>query len=242
MKRKYIILLSVISILVLLQLSCDPFFNCLEGNGRLISENRTTSEFSGVRSNSSFIIRITKDAVFSIEVTADENLINSIRTTVSDGDLVVDTKRDRCIQSDDNILINIHMPSIDRVDQNGSGYIDVSDFDCTNLEVGNTDSGDIDIGVIHSNSVDIDLTGSGSVNISGTANSGEYTVTGSGRINADDLRVNECNAKISGSGNVYCYVSDLLDITITGSGNVYYLGSPALSQHITGSGEVIKRN
>jgi hypothetical protein len=195
-----------------------------------------------VRNNSSFIIRITRDAVFSVEVTADENLISSIRTTVSDGELVVDTKRDRCVQSDDNILINIHMPSIDRVEQNGSGYIDVSAFDCLNLDVRNTGSGDIDLGFISSNNVDIDLTGSGSVNISGTANTGEYTLTGSGKINADNLRVNECNAKISGSGNVYCYAIDLLDITITGSGNVYYLGSPALSQHIAGSGEVIRRN
>ena len=95
--------------------------------------------------------------------------------------------------------------------------------------------------IISKDTIDIVVTGSGDVNISGKALRGDYRLTGSGDIDAEDLRVNECYITSSGSGNIECYVYDLLDVIITGSGDVYYSGSPEIIEKNTGSGELRER-
>jgi len=56
------------------------------------------------------------------------------------------------------------------------------------------------------------------------------------------LNQNNCFATISGSGNIYTSVSDLLDVKITGSGDVYYFGHPIVNVSISGSGQLINNN
>jgi hypothetical protein len=190
----------------------------------------------------SFNVNIISDTVCSVRVDADENLMSSIRTYVRDGNLIIDTEHDRCINSGNHILIDIRMPVVDKIEQSGSGDIDVYDFECENLEISNTGSGNIDLKGITSDHIDINLVGSGSVTIAGSANSGDYSLTGSGEIYADDMMVNDCEVSISGSGDVNCYALDHLNISITGSGDVFYSGTPALIINITGSGDVHKRD
>ena len=51
-----------------------------------------------------------------------------------------------------------------------------------------------------------------------------------------DLDGADANTMISGSGKIFVYATDYLNIIITGSGSVYYRGSPRISSTITGFG------
>jgi hypothetical protein len=234
-------LLSITAaILILLLSSCDPLYNCLDGNGRILSENRQVGSFSGVNNNTSFTVRVSRDSIYSVRVDADENLIKSIHTYTEDDVLIIENQGDRCINSAGPVLIDIHVPELNKVIQNGSGNISADNFTSNYMNVENSGSGYIDLKYILADEIDIHLSGSGIITISGTSAIGNYTLSGSGRINADKLKLINCIALISGSGDVSCHVTDNLEAGISGSGIVYYHGDPLVIKNISGSGRVVK--
>ena len=84
---------------------------------------------------------------------------------------------------------------------------------------------------------------SGDVSAYGKAHMGNYHLASSGDILADDVLVNLCYVTSSGSGDVYCFAYDLLNVTINGSGDVIFKGSPeTVELDDNGSGDLIERN
>jgi hypothetical protein len=74
----------------------------------------------------------------------------------------------------------------------------------------------------------------------GTATASTLVISGSGTIQARNFMANSVNATISGSGDIYCWATELLLATISGSGNIYYNGNPQVELHVSGSGHVGK--
>ena len=90
--------------------------------------------------------------------------------------------------------------------------------------------------------IDAVVSGSGNFNSFRSANVADFTVSGSGKIDAYDFAVRDCEAMISGSGNVWINVDHYLKATISGSGNVYCTGDAEIETHISGSGKVFHEN
>ena len=95
---------------------------------------------------------------------------------------------------------------------------------------------------VTANRLETYIAGSGSIYLSGTTNSYEATITGSGDVDAFELQARDSSVVIAGSGNCRTSVSDTLQAKITGSGDVLYKGYPEIKQTITGSGSVRYRN
>lgn len=242
MKIKYVYSLIIIGTIIELMNSCE-IFDCIEGNGILKSEQRLVAEFVGVENSTSFDVEIMQDSTFSVEVIADENILPYIDTYVRSGNLRIETNYSYCIRSS-YARIEIHMPAVDYVELSGSGDIDVYDVDGNHLDIKNSGSGDININNTYLiSTLNIDLSGSGDVTAYGKAHMGNYHLAGSGDILADDMQVELCYVTSSGSGDVYCFAYDLLNVTIGGSGDVIYKGSPETVEFDdNGSGDLIERN
>ena len=87
--------------------------------------------------------------------------------------------------------------------------------------------------------MDIILSGSGSIELEGSGAEVYARISGSGKIRADDLKVEVLEASISGSGSIYMTVAEEIDASISGSGNVYYDGDPdRVHSNSSGSGKV----
>ena len=63
----------------------------------------------------------------------------------------------------------------------------------------------------------------------GKCTEAEYHIAGSGDINATELKVENVNARISGSGSIRCYATENLTGGVSGSGNVAYKGNPQIN-------------
>jgi hypothetical protein len=238
MKTKTLYTILILAALVLLVNSCE--FYCIEGNGIVQSEHRLVTEFTGIENTTSFDVDVIADSVFVVEVTADENILPLVRTSVRGHDLIIDTDNGQCFRNSHKVSINIHMPDLEYVESNGSGNMDVDNFDCDALEVRNSGSGDIDmtnISII--NKVEINVSGSGDVSITGKAREGDYHLSGSGDISAEGMRLDECYASNSGSGDIKCFAYYLLNAILNGSGDILYYTVPdELIQEDNGSGDI----
>ena len=94
---------------------------------------------------------------------------------------------------------------------------------------------------LHAPEVQAEMSGSGDINLSGEAKKFEGSLSGSGSIQAMNLKTEETSIRISGSGDADVFASAKLDVRVTGSGDVRYKGGvQQVTSNITGSGSVKK--
>lgn len=121
----------------------------------------------------------------------------------------------------------------------GSGLIDAGMiYSPFKVSLDHTGSGKIYASLQDGLEVDATLTGSGIISLNGDAGTADFGLSSSGKIDALEMVVSRAGAMISGSGKIYVYATDYLDVTISGSGDLYYRGNPLITSRITGSGNI----
>ena len=103
----------------------------------------------------------------------------------------------------------------------------------------NQGSGD-QTGVVSGEDIVASVYGSGSLVLTGTCNFADIAVLSSGSFSGSNLEIRGAEVNIRGSGHIYVWVTDKLNVIIQGSGNVYYKGDPKINSYIKGSGKIIK--
>jgi hypothetical protein len=235
--RYTIISLAVLIIAVLN--SCERF-NCIEGNNIFAVEERPTGYFSGIELDGYFDVYVNYDTVTSVTVEGDENLIRFITTYTKGNTLEIGTSSRRCLDSWHPIVITVNTPILDHLILEGSGNIDCDYFNIPDLDIILDGSGYI-YADVDCDELSAEIEGSGEIRLVGSCFTSYLKIDGSGRIRAFDFESEECYVDIYGSGDVYVFVWDILDVVIDGSGIVYYEGNPVIREHIEGTGEVLRR-
>lgn len=236
MKTRIIITLTFLALLGLN--SCNEFFGCIRGNGRIAFEERIVGNFDEIESNGNFYVRVIRSSRTTLSVETDENLLPYIRTFINGNTLVIETRNDRCIRSAEPIYITVETPSIEELHLNGSGTIECNNVTTERMDLFMAGSGRIECRGLLLEYARARISGSGDIILGGETEVADYTITGSGQIRGLDLYAETVFADITGSGNIYTTANTVLDVTISGSGNVYYQGNPEISSDISGSGSI----
>jgi len=188
------------------------------GSGKLITQNRTTGAFTGIQVTGMAKVIVKQDTVQSLRIEADDNIMDSVTTTTSDGLLSVGLKKG----SYTGITVNVY-----------ASMKTINDLESTGAAEFLTD------GQIQTDSVLCRITGAGKITLKGAAAVEKIEITGTGDIHNFDLVSSRCSATISGAGNVEVNVTQDLTAVIAGTGNITYSGNPAsIHQTITGVGSV----
>lgn len=232
--KTLVISAALIASVAILQ-SCG--LNDIDGNYHPVIQNRTVQSFSEVNAEDEFNVQITHDSVYFVEVNAEDNLLPYIETVVIDNELCIRRRTNQQLDNHYPIEITVHTPVLEAVRLSGSGEIRTDTFYTYRMECELSGSGDITL-YTQSEYLNAKISGSGSTRISGSTSQADLRVSGSGSIKAISLQTDTCFANISGSGSIYTWVLDFLNVNISGSGNVYYAGQPIIQTSITGSGNV----
>ena len=182
-----------------------------------------------------------KKGDFSFSITADQELLDKIKTEVKSGELVIHVDNGWKNGMKETVRIEISMPSLTGLEVNGSGEIvSVSAFDGQRLSLEINGSGKIKPGELSYENLSTVINGSGHVlELKGTAGEVKFQINGSGEIDASNFSGKNVNCNVTGSGDISVSVSEALDAEITGSGDIHYSGTPSKkSVNITGSGSV----
>lgn len=214
------VMLAGMLALSLLSTGCLEFLLSpgIRGSGVEASDERQVSPFTGIDLKGSPDIMVTIGEPLSVEVTADDNLLEVIETRVADDTLFIGSKES--YSSRIGVKIKIVVPSLEKVVITGSGDISVTGLNGGLFEARVSGSGDIDAG--------------------GAVDSVEAVVTGSGTVDLDGLEAHRGVARVTGSGDIYLNVDESLDATVTGSGDIRYRGGAEdVDTSVTGSGDII---
>ncbi len=179
-------------------------FSGEKGSGRIATEVRDLHGFDSVEAGGVFQVEIIANKDFSVEVEADDNLLQFIRTEVSRGRLEISTEKR--ISSGNPILVRITAPNIERINASGASKISLADVKNSELA--------------------IDVSGASKVKVTGET--GDLTVESSGASHIDASNLNTVNTAIdaSGASNVSVNVSGKLKTDASGASQIRYSGSP----------------
>lgn len=173
--------------------------------------------FHAVRANGSIDVHVTRGATAAITFHARPGVMPYLTATVDNGVLTIGMK-DGFSGDTGDMSADVHAPTIDGVELNGSGNVDVDE--------------------VKSSSFKGSIAGSGNLSARGSADRAAFSVSGSGNIDANDLMCDVVSVSIQGSGNANVHADKKLDAQIAGSGNVNYSGKPLVQQSVEGSGAV----
>ena len=231
-----------LAVLLIPALFIFPSCEKIIGEGPLVTETRTVSNFTGVSSEMSGKVNFTIAPDYKVEITAQRNILDVVRTDVVNGVLHVDFKDGVRVKKHEDLTINITAPAADYFRLSGSGNMDVfGDVVANNLQVKLSGAGNIAIQkTIITDKIDAEVSGAGDISImDGSAINENLKISGSGKIDLEGINAENAVVKVSGSGDTKVSLSGNLDVNISGSGSVYHHGNPIIKTKISGSGRVI---
>jgi hypothetical protein len=230
----------VTAIAVLLFSSCIDFGKRVEGNGKIVTENRHASRLSKIKLQGHLEV-IVEQGAESVKVETDENLLPYI-ITENEGDwLKIKTKDHINFSTSQPIKVYVSSPEIRSLSIDGSGDITgksvFTSSEKMSFEI--SGSGDIEFSV-HAPYVDADISGSGNLHLAGETKEVAVDVAGSGNYNGGDLKAETARVNVAGSGNAFVFADINLKASVAGSGGIKYRGNATIEKDIAGSGSVMK--
>ena len=191
----------------------------VKGNGGVVSDKRTAPPFTRLAADGAMEVRWTAGAP-SLSITTDSNLLDYLRTRVSDGELHIEWMKP--LRGTRGIKVNISSPSLDHVQLNGAVQF-----------VGSRLSGP---------ELYLEANGATKVTFEGNVNALSAEMNGASRLNAESLITRAMELSISGAGRAEVHVTEVLRVEIAGAGKVIYSGEPkTVTREISGAGSVRKR-
>lgn len=190
------------------------------GSGNVKTESRSVSGFNAVTFSSAGELTIRQTGTESLSITAEDNILPLITTTVSGQTLNIGFKSNTAMLPTRGITYALTVKNLNAITVSGAGNITFNDINTDTLRV--------------------TLSGVGKLTLAGTATSQGVTLSGAGAYDASNLASNTARVTVSGAGNARVKVRDTLDATVTGVGSIIYFGNPTVTQHVTGAGSVHK--
>ena len=237
MKKITIILLGAI---VLLN-ACMWNGHRVRGNGKVRTESKQFGDVTGVELHASFDVYISEGSPAGVRIEAEENIIPHIEMHVLNGVLNIEEEDNIRLRPRKPVKIYITSPGYSKIQVHSSGNI-IGQTKITNdakLDLSVSGSGELKLDV-DAPEIEANVSGSGEMHLSGDTKKISGDVTGSGELKAMNLKSEEADLQVSGSGNIDVYASIKLDANISGSGDVRYKGEAKINTNISGSGDVRK--
>jgi hypothetical protein len=216
---------------------------CIEGNGKVMSEERILRSFSKIELQCDANVILRQGKGQEVFVDAQENILDELITDSRNGVLYIQT--DKCIRRYEQIIIYITLPFIESLKISGSGSI-MNDgaIQTDEIELSIPGSGEININSLNAQFISSRISGSGRIYLYGDeiVKQHNISISGSGSMKANSLSTESVDIDITGSGSIWIKATKVLNADIMGSGSVYYKGNPTITSKITGSGQIKNDN
>lgn len=213
----------------------------IKGNGNMTTITKTTSDYESIKCAGSFDYILVAGNEGQIKIEGEENLLEYIIVEVKNNALIVKVKDHANISASQNKTIKVTIPfkEISAISLAGSGDLWNEDIITSdNLNVSLAGSGDINLKV-NTNIIEGALAGSGDLTLKGTTNNLIAKVAGSGNFHGADLKSNDTDVSVSGSGDAKVVSLERLKARVAGSGDIVYSGNPGQEDSkVSGSGSI----
>ena len=200
--------------LILLAAGCR--WGGIMGNGHVVTDTRSISDFSEIEADGGFQIEW-RTGPPSLSITTDENLLRYISNENIDHRLRLHSQGNLWPTHHINVLIS--SPTRSGAKLTGAARLTAKQ--------------------LSGHSFAIESTGAAKVMLDGNVDELVTDMTGASRLEAESLQTKTAEISSTGASHAEVAVSETLKVSITGAGKVIYSGNPpTVEKHITGAGSI----
>lgn len=224
--------------LLIICISLNSCINTVDGNGKIVSEEREVSDFNKIDIAGAYEVFISQGNQEKIELSADENLMEYIETDVKGKTLKISSQEN--LNSDSPLEVYITIKNLEEITTSGAVEITSKEqLKLDELAVDASGASELDISILTSN-LEIEMSGASETKLDGEADNLSIEISGAGELNAKALKTNNTSIDISGAGSAVVFAKESLKIEVSGAGSVQYKGDPKVKKSISGAGSVTK--
>ena len=185
------------------------FFNIsinrgVKGSGNIVSEARDARGFKAIEVGGAIEVEVVAQKDFSVEVQADDNLLQFVKTEVRGDTLEIRTEKR--FSTRNTIRVKIGAPDIDNLEVSGASRLSLAN--------------------LKNEALRIDASGASKINVDGETKNLIVELSGASRLDADDLKSENVDVDASGASHAAVFVSSDLKADLSGASRVTYAGNP----------------
>ena len=215
------------------------------GSGNIVSKTYDYSDFTGIKAENGMHVELIMSGIFSVEVIADDNVIEHIEVNKSGDTLKIKPKGDSQFRNA-TLNVKVTMPELYKLELSGGSHASVSGFDSSHdlsvrLSGGSHLSEPMIPGDIVAGNVDFNLSGGSHVTLSGSADDLDVECSGGSHIILKDFSVNNANINLSDGSHATVNLGGTLNADLNDGSRVTYIGEPTMGDINTDwESEIIK--
>lgn len=210
------------------------------GSGNIVTQQRTLNEVKAIEAGGPFDVEIVPGSPAKLVVEADDNVIDDIETSSSNGTLRI---RMRNAVSYNNIHAKIYLtaPAIRSISSSASAEVDVNGILKSNDKITLKASSGSDIDArVDAPEAEANASSGGEIHVKGRTRILDAQASSGSSINAEDLLTEETKAQTSSGASVHVHASLKLNAQASSGGSVNYRGNPTVSKQESSGGSVSK--
>lgn len=238
LKPKVLLFTVVLCLMALLGNACAFQGKGIKGNGNLITQTRTVSDFSKLSVSSAFKVFVKQGSAAALSVEAEENLMDHIVTKVEGK-----TLRIYCdgVSATKTMTIHLTFVNLDEIKLSGAVGLESANaltFDKLSLNFSGATEANLDL-----SATDItgDASGASKLKLAGKTNSVFFELSGASEMDAEKLEVKTMELDASGASSAEVNVSEALNISASGASDIRYRGNAQVQSKSSGASSIRKR-
>jgi len=200
----------------------------LTGSGNLETKEYAFTNFTRVEVSSAFEFEIKQSSSYSINVTADDNVIDRVQVSQDGQTLKITVGGAPTIFRSVTLKASVTMPELGGLAVSGACSGTVSNFNSTEA-VSITVSGASRVtGDITAGDIEFDISGASTIQLEGSADDMIAAVSGASTCNLGDFTVNDADVNVSGASTGTINLDGRLDANVSGASTLLYIGDPIM--------------
>lgn len=214
----------------------------VRGSGTVVTQDRNVGSFDEIELNGGIVVRLKLDSVHSVKVEGDDNLMEYIEVSVSNGRLLVKQRDNTSINSKGRITVYVTAPAIKKFELSGATKIVAEgQFAAqSQLDIDLEGASQIELSV-KAPIVNIQASGASTVTVNGETRTLNVEGSGASKIKAFELLSENTTVDLSGATSAEVYASVSFKAEADGASHVRYKGNAAdIKQEANGAGSIKK--
>jgi hypothetical protein len=230
-------------LIVLLLFLSSCYFNFREtvyGNGKVVTEDRPADSFNRLKVSSGVDVFITQGEEESLKVIADENLLEYIKTEITDNTLKVYTEAN--IRQAKSKEVHLVYKQLGEIDISSAGDVEgINRMKADDLDLDLSSAGDLVLDV-EAKKINCNISSAGDARLSGTCDELDADLSSAGDLYAWDLVARKAHVNAASAGNARIFATEEVDLSSSSAGDIYYKGDPkTINTNKSSAGSIIKK-
>jgi hypothetical protein len=206
----------------------------IEGNGKVVKEERKVSDFKGVSVNNGINLLLSQGAAEKVAVESDENILPYIITDVRDGVLRIGVKGN--INNTKRMNVYVTVKEINSLEAGSGSKIKTENkIQSGDLKVSSS-SGSNMVAEFSFSNLDVSVSSGSSVVISGSARSIVADGSSGSALVASDMKAEKGDVAASSGSAVVVQVTKELKANASSGGHITVMGNPSVRDTDSSSG------